>query len=83
MGREPVGVDILTAIPGVDFDAAWRRRLDDVIDPTTGLQAYFVSRDDLVASKLAAARPQDIADVEAIRNASQSQRPNQEPSRTE
>ena len=23
MGREPVGVDILTAIPGVEFDAAW------------------------------------------------------------
>jgi hypothetical protein len=23
MGREPVSVDILTDIPGVDFDAAW------------------------------------------------------------
>ena len=25
IGREPVGVDILTAIPGVGFDAAWAR----------------------------------------------------------
>jgi predicted nucleotidyltransferase len=28
MGREPVGVDILTEIPGVDFDAAWERRVE-------------------------------------------------------
>src|SRR5208283_4083579 len=27
MGREPVGVDVLTAIPGVEFDAAWQRRV--------------------------------------------------------
>lgn len=26
-GREPRGFDILAAIPGVDFDAAWERRL--------------------------------------------------------
>src|SRR5271166_4822959 len=26
MGRAPVGVDILTAIPGVEFDTAWPRR---------------------------------------------------------
>jgi hypothetical protein len=32
MGREPVGVDVLTAIPGVEFDAAWERRLEDVVD---------------------------------------------------
>jgi hypothetical protein len=33
MGGEPVRVDILTEIPGVDFDAAWRRRTRDVVDP--------------------------------------------------
>ncbi len=75
MGREPVGVDILTMIPGVDFDAAWERRLDDVVDPAAGLKASFISRDDLIAAKLAAARPQDLADVEAIRKATESQRP--------
>ena len=32
MGREPVGVDVLTAIPGVEFDAAWQRRVEDVVD---------------------------------------------------
>ena len=35
MGREPVGVDILTAIPGVEFDAAWARRIEAVFDEQT------------------------------------------------
>ena len=72
MGRAPVGVDILTEIPGVDFDAAWKRRVEGVIDQTSGLKAHFISADDLIASKLAVGRPQDIADVDAIRKAAAS-----------
>ena len=75
MGREPVGVDILTAIPGVEFDAAWPRRVEDVIDPVSGLKAHFISREDLIAAKVASGRLQDLADVEAIRHAEKSQRP--------
>jgi hypothetical protein len=73
MGREPVAVDILSEIPGVDFDAAWERRVEEVIDQATGTTANFLSRDDLIAAKLASGRPQDLADVEAIRKASESQ----------
>jgi hypothetical protein len=62
MGREPVSVDILTEIPGVDFDAAWQRRVWDLVDPATGLKADFISANDLIAAKLAAGRPQDVAD---------------------
>lgn len=69
MGGAPVGVDILTEIPGIDFEAAWQRRVEDVIDETTGLQANFISSDDLIASKQAAGRLQDLADVEAIQKA--------------
>jgi hypothetical protein len=74
-GRDPKGIDILPDIPGVDFDAAWERRVESVIDPATGLKANFISADDLIASKLASGRPQDIADADAIRKAAQSQRP--------
>jgi hypothetical protein len=42
MGREPVAVDILSEIPGVDFDEAWERRVEDVIDVVTGLTATFI-----------------------------------------
>ena len=46
-----------------------------MIDADTGLKAYFISRQDLIAAKLAAARPQDIADVDAIEKAAKSQGP--------
>jgi hypothetical protein len=74
-GRDPHGFDILPEIPGVNFDAAWERRVEILVDATSGLKANFISADDLIASKLASARPQDIADVEAIRRAAESQRP--------
>ena len=69
MGREPVGVDTLTTIPGVEFDEAWPRRIEAIVDSASGLKASFISRQDLIAAKLAAGRPQDLADVDAIRKA--------------
>ena len=72
-GRDPRGFDILPDIPGVDFESAWERRVEGVIDPKSGLTANFISAADLIASKLAAGRAQDIADVEAIRKASAAQ----------
>jgi hypothetical protein len=67
MGREPVAVDILTEIPGVEFDAAWKRRVESVVDVASGLKANFISRADLIAAKRASGRSQDLADVEAMR----------------
>lgn len=72
-GIPPSGVDILFEIPGVEFEAAWARRIEVTIDADRGLQAFFISREDLVSSKIAAGRPQDLADVDAIRTASESQ----------
>ena len=68
-GHEPHGFDILPDIPGVDFESAWERRVEGVIDPKSGLKANFISAPDLIASKLAAGRPQDIADAQAVRKA--------------
>jgi hypothetical protein len=74
-GREPAAVDILPGIDGVDFDAAWERRVEGVIDPQSGLTGFFISKDDLIAWKLAAGRLRDLADVEEIREATESQGP--------
>jgi hypothetical protein len=68
-GREPFAVDILPGIDGVAFDEAWDRRVEGVIDAVTGLSAHFISKPDLIASKLAAGRLRDLADVEDIRDA--------------
>jgi len=80
-GREPVAVDILPGIDGVDFDAAWARRVEGVIDAVSGQTAYFISKPDLIASKLASGRLRDLADVEEIResDASQSERAEDDP----
>jgi|SRR5271165_253645 len=69
LGHEPVAVDLLTVIDGVEFDAAWGRRVAGVIDVATGLTAFFISESDLVASKIAAGRTRDLADVEDIQEA--------------
>ena len=68
-GREPVAVDILPGIDGVEFDAAWERRVEGVIDASSGLKAFFISKEDLIASKIAAGRLRDLADVEDLREA--------------
>ena len=64
MGSPPVMVDILSGISGVDFDQAWERRVEFPVD--SGLNASFIAREDLLAAKLAAGRPQDLADVAAL-----------------
>jgi hypothetical protein len=45
--------------------------VEAVVNDQRGLKAFFISSDDLVASKLAAGSAQDIADVAAIRKAAQ------------
>jgi hypothetical protein len=39
------------------------------------LRTNFISREDLLAAKRAAGRPQDLADIEAIEKALKSQQP--------
>lgn len=60
MGRPPLRVDIFMSIPGVSFRDAWPRREVVAID---GVPVNFISRADLIASKKAAGRPQDLLDV--------------------
>ena len=62
MGRPPLRVGIMMAVPGGDFEAAWARR--NVVD-LDGLAVSFVSSDDLIALKLAAGRDRDLRDAEA------------------
>ncbi len=63
MGRPPVRVDILMGIPGVEFEEAWNRRM--VVD-FDGLSVTFISKEDLIAAKLASDRPQDLLDADIL-----------------
>ena len=67
LGYPPVRIDVVTSIEGVVFDNAWEER----VDASYGDQNVFViSRRHLVASKRAAGRLQDLADLEALENGS-------------
>ena len=63
MGIPPVRVDILMSISGLTFDEAWPRRVKADFD---GVPVLFISRQDLIASKLAAGRPQDLIDAASL-----------------
>ena len=69
MGVPPIAVDIMPEIKGVVFNAAWKNRLVVTVDAASGLTANFISRDDLIAAKLASGRGKDLGDVEEIRKA--------------
>ncbi len=61
LGMPPNRIDLLSDVPGIDnFGAAWRRRARGRIGSS---KASFASLKDLLASKRAAGRPQDLADV--------------------
>ncbi len=70
MGLPPLMIDILPEISGVDFDAAWKKRI--VAEIEKGLQVPFIDAKSLIMSKLATGRPEDLADVEALRRAARS-----------
>ncbi len=63
MGRPPVRVDILMSVSGLTFDKAWNNRVETEID---GIIVPFISREDLITTKLASGRPQDLIDAEAL-----------------
>jgi hypothetical protein len=69
MGTPPHMVEILTRISGVEFDQAWAHRMEAVIDESTGLKAFVISADDLIANKTAFGRPYDLADADAVQTA--------------
>jgi tRNA nucleotidyltransferase/poly(A) polymerase len=61
--RDRVRVDVQTATPGIQFSDAWSRRTVMTYEN----QSFFVaSKEDLIASKKASARPVDLEDVRLL-----------------
>lgn len=63
IGVAPRRIDILTAIDGVGFDAAWNNRESRTVD---GLSVPVLSRADLLLNKRATNRPKDQVDAQWI-----------------
>ncbi|MBN8460723.1 MAG: nucleotidyltransferase [Verrucomicrobia bacterium] len=60
LGLEPLRIDFLVRIKGVDFDSAWNNR---VMIHHAGLDIPFISLPDLIANKRATGRNKDILDL--------------------
>ena len=63
LGRDPVRIDLLTSITGVEFEEAWEHRAITRLD---GLPVPFIGKEDLIKNKRATGRTQDRADLEAL-----------------
>lgn len=61
IGIAPLRIDVLTAIDAVDFDDAWRNRVESRF---ADQPVPVLSREDLIRNKRAAGRAQDLADLE-------------------
>ena len=68
MGVPPVRIDVFMGIPGIEFEAAWERRMETDIN---GLIVPYISREDLITAKLASGRPQDLIDVQNLSETNQ------------
>ena len=63
IGVDPVRVDIMTSVTGLDFETAWDRRIE--VD-FGGVQAPVLCRADILAAKIASGRPRDRRDARAL-----------------
>lgn len=63
MGEEPVRLEILNEIDGVDFEECYRNRR---IARPGGLKINFIDLPQLLKNKRAARRPKDLGDIAAL-----------------
>jgi hypothetical protein len=64
LGVAPVRVDVLSHFGTLTFTEAWRTRVDAKFG---AVDAHYLGRDQLIAEKIFFDRPQDRADVAALR----------------
>ena len=65
LGRPPNRIDILTGLSGIRFASSWKKR---VMHSVEGIRLPFLDLQSLRINKKATGRPQDLADLEAIKN---------------
>lgn len=63
LGVQPVRIDIITSISGVNFEEAFKFKEEKEFGKTT---ANFISKEFLIKNKKASARHKDLADLELL-----------------
>ncbi len=65
LGHEPVRIDIITSLKGIEFSEIWKNRVQG---PYGNQMVNFIDRQNLIKSKKIADRPQDRADLEILQS---------------
>ncbi|MFM2276112.1 MAG: hypothetical protein RL211_1984 [Pseudomonadota bacterium] len=68
MGFAPRRIDLLTSIDGVEFAPSFARRIEVEVD---GQSLNFISLDDFKTNKRTTGRHKDLADLDALDDASE------------
>lgn len=63
LGYPPNRIDMLTSLKGVTFSESYERKIEIAFD---NVMVNFIGLDDLRSNKGAAARPQDLADLDDL-----------------
>lgn len=63
LGVQPVRIDIITSISGVNFEEAFNFKEEKQFGKS---KAYFISKELLIKNKKASARKKDLADLELL-----------------
>jgi len=66
LGYEPVRIDIITSIEGLEFAGIWENRTQGPYGEQT---VYYIGRQDLIRAKQLSNRAQDKADLELLLSA--------------
>jgi hypothetical protein len=67
-GRPPNRIDLLSSADGINFDEAWKTRIEVDVSGADSVRAYLLSLEMLVRNKRAAARPKDLDDLAFFEN---------------
>lgn len=65
LGYEPVRIDIITSLKGIDFSDIWKSRVQG---PYGNQMVNFINRQNLIKTKIIADRAQDRADLEILQS---------------
>ena len=63
LGVEPIRIDIITSVEGLDFAAAWKNRVQTRFGR---VPVNVIGQADLISNKQTVGRPQDLLDVARI-----------------
>jgi hypothetical protein len=64
IGIEPHRIDVMMQIKGLEFSQAWSNRVEANFEDVA---IRLLSKEDLLISKTAAGRPQDMIDIDRLR----------------